>query len=383
MKKLLWLLTACLPVLSAYSQWTTSGTNIYNSNTGNVGIGTISPTYPLHVVGSVNDLVGLTASGGGRGGIYIQNTNSSGFATITMENNHGSLGSFGQFIIGGSTNVWSNFLGISPIDRVSLIAGGSYNLGLSLGTLTTVPVVLGTNNLERMRIFGGGNVAIGTTSDNGNLLQVNGNLWTTGLILSTGAGAGKVLTSDAGGNAIWQTAAASGWAPGGNTVGAVKTLGTIDNYDLAVITNNSERMRITATGSLAIGTTNPQGYLLAVNGSAIFTSAWVKPNANWPDYVFRKDYPLPSLKSIAEYIRTNGHLPDIPSADSIAKRGIELGGSQASLLKKIEELTLYIIDQDKISESQNQKLEELSAALKAQKERIDRLEQLIEKLEKK
>src|SRR6185437_9687318 len=246
MKKLLWLLTACLPVLSAYSQWTTSGTNIYNSNTGNVGIGTISPTYALHVVGSVNDLVGLTASGGGRGGIYIQNTNSSGFATITMENNHGSLGSFGQFIIGGSTNVWSNFLGISPIDRVSLIAGGSYNLGLSLGTLTTVPVVLGTNNLERMRIFGGGNVAIGTTSDNGNLLQVNGNLWTTGLVLSTGAGAGKILTSDANGNATWQTAAASGWAPGGNTVGAVKTLGTIDNYDLAVITNNSERMRITA-----------------------------------------------------------------------------------------------------------------------------------------
>jgi len=193
-------------------------------------------------------------------------------------------------------------------------------------------------------------------------------LWTTGLVLSTGAGAGKVLTSDASGNATWQTPAASGWAPGGNTVGAVKTLGTIDNYDLAVITNNSERMRITATGSLVIGTTNPQGYLLAVNGSAIFTSAWVKPNANWPDYVFRKDYPLPSLKSIAVYIRTNGHLPDIPSADSIAKKGIELGGSQAALLKKIEELTLYVIEQNE--------------ELKSQKERIDRLEKFIGKIEK-
>ncbi|GGB14702.1 hypothetical protein [Puia dinghuensis] len=383
MKRLSFFCLAALAWQTALSQWSTSGNNIYNTNSGNVGIGTSSPTFPLHLVGSVNDILGITGSGGGRGGIYIQNTNANGFATLLMENNLGGLSSTVSLSVGGSTNPYSNFFGLSPANRANLVTQGANSLGLGVGTLTAQPLVLGTNNMERLRVFGGGNVAIGQTSDNGNLLQVNGNLWATGLVLPTGAAAGKVLTSDGNGNATWQTAgSSSGWVLGGNTVGAVKTIGTIDNYDLPIITNNTERMRITATGGVCINTTNAQGYALAVNGSAIFTAAWIKPYPNWPDYVFGKDYRLPSLDSVSRYIAANSHLPEVPSAETVAKRGIDIGGNQAALLKKIEELTLYLIDQDKTIQEYKEKFKAQDEQAKAQEQQVKALEERIERLEK-
>ena len=112
-------------------------------------------------------------------------------------------------------------------------------------------------------------------------------------------------------------------------------------------------------GSLGIGTTNTQGYQLAVNGSAIFTSARVKAYANWPDYVFNCDYRLPPLDSIASYIQTNHHLPDLPDADSVQANGIDVGITAAALLKKIEELTLYVIEQKKLLEAQGMEIKRL------------------------
>ena len=63
----------------------------------------------------------------------------------------------------------------------------------------------------------------------------------------------------------------------------------------------------------------------------------------WADYVFDKTYKLASLQSVEKYIAQNNHLPDVPSAATVAKSGIDLGDNQAVLLKKIEELTLYVI----------------------------------------
>lgn len=122
-------------------------------------------------------------------------------------------------------------------------------------------------------------------------------------------------------------------------------------------------------GLVGIGTTNTQGYSLAVNGSAIFTKAVVKLYANWPDYVFKKGYTLPSLASLSRYIRANNHLPGLPSADSVSKNGVDLGDNQARLLQKIEELTLYIIDQDR----------KIDALQKANK-RIDALQAQIDEI---
>ncbi|MBX2938722.1 MAG: hypothetical protein KF880_01470 [Ferruginibacter sp.] len=108
------------------------------------------------------------------------------------------------------------------------------------------------------------------------------------------------------------------------------------------------------TGTIDIGT-----HSLAVNGSAIFTKAHVKLSGNWPDYVFEPEYKLPTLKYIEAYINKYKHLPDVPSASEVEQNGIDLGENQAILLKKIEELTLYIIEQEKRIEKLEAKLNKL------------------------
>lgn len=212
-----------------------------------------------------------------------------------------------------------------------------------------------------------GNVGINTWNPTTNL-HVTGSSIITGnaklgsLTVTTGAGAGKVLTSDAAGNATWQTPAAggSGWAQGGTTVGAVKLLGTIDNYDLPIITNNVERMRISSNGNVGIGIANiGTDYKLYVSGNIRARKVRVDQQ-NWPDYVFSRNYQLMPLTDLEQFIEKNRHLPDMPSAKEVSKEGLDVGSNQAALLKKIEELTLYIIEQHK-------RIEALEKAAKAEK----------------
>lgn len=114
--------------------------------------------------------------------------------------------------------------------------------------------------------------------------------------------------------------------------------------------STSSKVKI-GTGTIDVGT-----HSLAVNGSAIFTKAHVKLSGNWPDYVFDPEYKLPSLKYIEAYINKHKHLPEVPSASEVEQNGIDLGENQAILLKKIEELTLYIIEQEKRIEKLESKL---------------------------
>jgi len=123
--------------------------------------------------------------------------------------------------------------------------------------------------------------------------------------------------------------------------------------------------------NVGIGTTNLQGYMLAVNGSAIATSMIVKLHSNWPDYVFKKDYRLPSLQEVKTYIDQNHHLPEVPSEQQVAKDGLNLGEMNKILTKKVEELTLYLIEKDKqineqqkVNQSVQQQLNDLVKQLK-------------------
>lgn len=113
-------------------------------------------------------------------------------------------------------------------------------------------------------------------------------------------------------------------------------------------------------GNVGIGTTTPGGYKLAVNGSAIFTRIQVKATSTpWPDYVFHPTYELRSLSSLEAYINQYHHLPDVPSADEVEKGGLDIGLTQALLLRKIEELTLHVIRQEKENKKLKQRVGQL------------------------
>ncbi len=97
---------------------------------------------------------------------------------------------------------------------------------------------------------------------------------------------------------------------------------------------------------VGINTNKPNGYKLAVGGSMIAERVKVKLQSAWPDYVFHPDYELPSLQETAAYIHRHGHLPEVPAAATVARDGLDIGDMNATLLKKVEELTLHLLKQE-------------------------------------
>ncbi|HEU4471605.1 MAG TPA: hypothetical protein VFR58_11005 [Flavisolibacter sp.] len=140
------------------------------------------------------------------------------------------------------------------------------------------------------------------------------------------------------------------------------------NHSLNIDSYNAGSFRTALTvlqsGDIGIGVPNPQAKL-AVNGDIHSRKVRVT-QTGWPDYVFSPSYKLLSLREVEEFIKKNGHLPEIEPACQVEQQGLDLGDNQAALLKKIEELTLYIIEQDK--------------QLKSQKEEIDQIKELLKKV---
>ncbi|MEO0583281.1 MAG: hypothetical protein AAF135_13745 [Bacteroidota bacterium] len=89
--------------------------------------------------------------------------------------------------------------------------------------------------------------------------------------------------------------------------------------------------------------------------------------SSWPDYVFAEDYDIRDLSEVEAFIKENKHLPDVPSEAEVNSEGIELVEMNATLLKKIEELTLYVIDQNKQIIEQNERIEALEQSSKKRK----------------
>ncbi|MCK7556134.1 tail fiber protein [Chitinophaga sedimenti] len=110
--------------------------------------------------------------------------------------------------------------------------------------------------------------------------------------------------------------------------------------------------------NIGIGTTTPGEYKLAVNGKVKAQSIKVTMTG-WPDYVFASDYYLPSIRELEAFVNANKHLPDVPNAREVEKEGIDLGDMNKKLLQKIEELTLYLIDQHKKIETLQAEVEML------------------------
>ena len=136
--------------------------------------------------------------------------------------------------------------------------------------------------------------------------------------------------------------------------------------------DGTEKMRINRNGYVGIGTANPQSEL-AVKG-AITTMSIKVTRTGWADYVFDSAYQLPSLSHVETFIKANKHLPEVPSAAEVKKDGLDLGDNQAVLLKKIEELTLYIIQQNKQITQQNTQLTRQNEEMEHVKKRLSELE---------
>jgi len=109
--------------------------------------------------------------------------------------------------------------------------------------------------------------------------------------------------------------------------------------------------------TVRIGTTYaPAGFLVAIKGKVIAEEIHVKLSTKWPDYVFSSDYKLMTMSELSNYISRHKHLPGIPAAKEVENSSLDLGTMNAKLLEKIEELTLYMIEQDKIIKEQSKKL---------------------------
>ena len=115
-------------------------------------------------------------------------------------------------------------------------------------------------------------------------------------------------------------------------------------------------------GTPSVGLTLPAGYTMAVGGGVITEKVRVATTGTtfWADFVFDKTYKLRTLSEVAQYIKLNKHLPDVPSTADVNKEGIDLAQTQAILLQKVEELTLYVIEQNKKIERLNKKVRYLS-----------------------
>ncbi|MFS4471648.1 hypothetical protein [Chryseobacterium sp. T20] len=137
-----------------------------------------------------------------------------------------------------------------------------------------------------------------------------------------------------------------------------------------LITNKKVQMAIMPNGNASL-----QGKLEAKELKVTLT-----PTA---DFVFDEKYDLPKLEEVEKHIKEKKHLPEIASAKVMEKEGVNVGEFQIKLLQKIEELTLYSIDQNKQIKQQAEQLKHLkdeNEVLKAQSAKIEKLEQQVQKL---
>jgi hypothetical protein len=332
----------------AHAQWAISGINTYYNLTGNVGIGANSfaakfAVYQSTALGSVAKNNLLLSSIGGSAANNVQN------------------------------NLWlvrnaagSDFTTARLHDGISI--DGSY-LTPQSNTLTwwerdpTVDIQSWGNSANTYMTINKGNIGIGTTTP-------NAKLDISGMLLSSGGSANLDVADPVRGNISylsnsgkiligWNRNAGAGETDfisnqgGGNQGGFA-----FYNYDNSGA--EKQLMWIQGNGNVGIGTPDPKGYKLAVNGSAIATSMTVKLNSAWPDYVFKKDYALPTLSEVKTYIDQNQHLPEMPSAQEIAKDGLNLGEINKLLMKKVEELTLYLIEKDDKDKQQQEQINVLN-----------------------
>jgi hypothetical protein len=314
------LLLSCFLAGAMADLYGQAANNVLNSS-GNAGIGTTSPT------------------------------SYSGYSVLSMDNaTNGGIIDFRKngTVFGG---LWGDALGMN------LSSSYGYNLHLY------------TDGIERMTILRSGHVGMGQLIPRARLelsppigtgpaaiFRLNGGqAWGSVLTLETDNPSGddpRLLFSYRGG--------AKHWALGGysNTSGATARFSVWEDAGDGVFGGTgfgTERLTVLPGGNVGIGTKNPDE-MLTVNGKIHAKEVRIDTSVPTPDYVFNKNYPLMSLTEVKNYIDKNHHLPDVPSAAEVEKDGLKLGEMNLILLKKVEELTLHLIEKDKQVKELNERI---------------------------
>jgi hypothetical protein len=348
----------CLIIVFAFSfhsfaQWTT-GTGLIYYSSGNVGIGTSTPSVFLHVLGTTEQFRAAYDANnyarfivGSNGALTITPTGTSVQTTLT-----------GSLITGYSTS--NLFIGS---------AGGA------TGSAAAQYQFAGSANTYVRTGVSGGNSASLATGYNYSGLNVAGSPFTLGTSINIPFAASAVInpiTAITIGSGSSVTNTATLYIDGANAQGT-------NNYALYSSTGLNY-----FGGTVGINTSYvPSNFLFAINGNMIATGVTVQVKTNWPDYVFNKNYHLPSLNYLKRYISDNKHLPGFPSANEIKNNGIDLGQINTLLTKKVEELTLYLIDKDSQLKTDESRIKADEDKLKTQDERINKLESEVQALLKK
>jgi hypothetical protein len=278
-----------------FESLTTNGTGEYNTATGanalhnnsfgesNTGNGVSA--LRSNTSGHYNTATGVSALRYNTTGVSNTASGYRSLYTNTSGGNNTALGYEADVITGSLSN--STAIGANA----KVTASNT----IQLGDQNVVQVIAGTTNSTKL-VAGG--------------LQVKGG----------SPGIGKVLVSDAAGNATWQIPGGGSWVVSGSNI----------NYSL---------------GGVSIGTSIlPANYKMAVAGKNIAEEIVVKLQNTWPDYVFEEDYKLLSLEKLQLFISQHKHLPGIPTATEVKANGVSVGEMNTLLLKKIEELTLHVIE---------------------------------------
>ncbi|MCJ8208814.1 hypothetical protein MUY27_03785 [Mucilaginibacter sp. RS28] len=205
------------------------------------------------------------------------------------------------------------------------------------GTYSNHPFSIITNKVSRVTINVLGKVGIGTFNPAAKL-EVFDPVEANIMIHSSGGDGTNTELDLVGGSPD------ASWAIGTNKTAAGGAGDNLFFYKNAGLTG--PKMVIRNDGNVGIGTTSPD-QKLTVNGTIHASQVKVDTSIPVPDYVFKSGYRLKSLQDVKEYIDKNQHLPEIPSASQQEKEGVDLGKMNQLLLKKVEELTIYLIQQDK------------------------------------
>jgi len=309
-----------------------TGNSVIN---GNLGIGVLAPHEKLEVNGNIrgNQTAGAVKFQTDYGYILLGPVNSSWAHIVT---------DMPKFIINkpiyAQTGEISSYLGTN----------------LSLQTYGTPRMTILNSN---------GNVGIGTTTPT-QALSVTGRI----AIAPSGTGSdeaynGALIITKPQASGQYINFVRSGivpWSIGTVYNSSTFAIGIGKSSDAAFTT---PFFNITTNGNVGIGTTTPD-QALTVKGKIHANEVIIDVNYPIADYVFKPTYKLMPLNQVEQYVKTNNHLPEILSAGEITKNGMSMGEMQNKLLQKIEELTLYMIEQQKTNNQQSAKIEELERRLK-------------------